>query len=228
MNAKLALAMLAEPFPVSAVGWKPGVVSGQRALAMPYIDARDVIDRLNAVLPLAWSATYRQFGKDDVICTITVNWECRVLNYEDVGNPSDTEPSKGAFSDAFKRAAVKMGVGRYLYSLPQEWVDYDTAKRTFVKTPALPDSAKPRSPEGMQALWEIFAKSGESWEDVLQEQGWVSSDTPPRFSFLRLLPLPEWIKLCQRLKLAIARKAEEAGKKAAAASHHVEPDEIME
>src|SRR5262249_44867130 len=49
-----------------------------------------------------------------------------------------------AFSDALKRAAVKFGVGRYLYRLPQQWCDYDPQKRRFVKEPALPESALPK------------------------------------------------------------------------------------
>src|SRR5262249_50811477 len=48
-----------------------------------------------------------------------------------------------AFSDALKRAAVKFGIGRYLYRLPSQWVDYDAHKRQFVKPPTLPAFALP-------------------------------------------------------------------------------------
>ena len=34
-----------------------------------------------------------------------------------------TEGEKGAISDAFKRAAVKFGVGRYLYEIKSGWID---------------------------------------------------------------------------------------------------------
>ena len=44
----------------------------------------------------------------------------------DVGAPSEQPDGgdrlKAAFSDALKRAAVKFGIGRYLYRLPQQWV----------------------------------------------------------------------------------------------------------
>src|SRR5262249_36601388 len=50
---------------------------------------------------------------------------------------------KAAFSDALKRAAVKFGVGRYLYRLPSQWVDYDPQRRQFARPPALPVSALP-------------------------------------------------------------------------------------
>jgi hypothetical protein len=51
---------------------------------------------------------------------------------------------KAAFSDALKRAAVKFGVGRYLYRLPAQWVDYDPVKRQFARTPTLPPFALPK------------------------------------------------------------------------------------
>jgi hypothetical protein len=38
-------------------------------------------------------------------------------------------------------------VGRYLYRLPGQWVDYDAHKRQFVRPPVLPPSALPKLPE---------------------------------------------------------------------------------
>jgi hypothetical protein len=65
----------------------------------------------------------------------------------DVGGPSEQPDGgdrlKAAFSDALKRAAVKFGVGRYLYRLPAQWVDYDPQKRQFVRTPTVPPFALP-------------------------------------------------------------------------------------
>jgi hypothetical protein len=54
---------------------------------------------------------------------------------------------KAAFSDALKRAAIKLGVGRYLYRLPSQWVDYDPTAGRFVKTPQLPAWALPAAKE---------------------------------------------------------------------------------
>jgi hypothetical protein len=36
-----------------------------------------------------------------------------------------------------KRAAVKFGIGRYLYRQKPQWVDYDPQKRQFVRPPTL-------------------------------------------------------------------------------------------
>jgi hypothetical protein len=40
----------------------------------------------------------------------------------DGAGPSDMEADKGALSDAFKRAAVRFGIGRYLYDIKAPWV----------------------------------------------------------------------------------------------------------
>ncbi len=52
MEAKELAAALAAPFPVDRVSWKPQAVSRdkKRALAVAYIDARDVAQRLDDVV----------------------------------------------------------------------------------------------------------------------------------------------------------------------------------
>jgi hypothetical protein len=77
-----------------------------------------------------------------VVCLL----RCRIggewLTQVDVGGPSEQRDGgdrlKAAFSDSLKRAAVEYGVGRYLYRLPSQWVDYDTQRRQFKWTPRLP------------------------------------------------------------------------------------------
>src|SRR5262249_56412290 len=51
---------------------------------------------------------------------------------------------KAPSPDALKRAAVKFGIGRYLYALPPSWTDYDPTKRQFTSMPTLPEWATPR------------------------------------------------------------------------------------
>src|SRR5262249_54020635 len=67
------------------------------------------------------------------------------LTKVDVGGPSEQPDGgdglKAAFSDALKRAAVKYGVGRYLYRLPSQWVDYDPQRKQFKQTPRRPPAA---------------------------------------------------------------------------------------
>jgi hypothetical protein len=60
----------------------------------------------------------------------------------DVGSISDQPDAgdqlKAAYSDALKRAAVAFGIGRYLYRLPSQWVDYDPVKKQIASVPQLP------------------------------------------------------------------------------------------
>src|SRR5262249_39110857 len=51
---------------------------------------------------------------------------------------------KAAFSDALKRAAVKWGVGRYIYRLEGVWMDYDPQRKQIRGVPQLPPWALPK------------------------------------------------------------------------------------
>lgn len=143
------LADLAEPFDPKDVGWKPQAVSGNRCLAIAYIDARNVMDRLDAVLgPENWQDDYLPQPNGNVICRLSLRVNGEWLTKTDVGGESDQKDSgdreKAAFSDALKRAAVKWGIGRYLYSLDGGWVDYDPQKKQIVRPPQLPAWALPK------------------------------------------------------------------------------------
>lgn len=122
---------LAEEFPKEKVGYKVIQRSkdGKRGLMVPYVDARTVMERLDAVLgPDGWKDEYRVLSDHAVDGTRLVEVECQLsirLNGEwltkcDVG---EGDTMKAAFSDALKRAAVKFGVGRYLYEQGRTWVE---------------------------------------------------------------------------------------------------------
>src|SRR5262245_3711825 len=140
---------LAAPFPVDEVQFKPQVVKGSRALAIAYIDARAVMDRLDAVVGVHnWQDRYLLLPDNAIQCRLRVRIHGEWVAKADVGSPSDQPDGgdrlKAAFSDALKRAAVKFGIGRYLYRLPAQWVDYDPQRRQFVKQPMLPAFALPK------------------------------------------------------------------------------------
>jgi hypothetical protein len=85
------------------------------------------------------------------MCRLRLRIGDRWITKCDVGSPSEQPDGgdrlKAAFSDALKRTAVKFGIGRYLYRLPQQWADYDAAKKQFASPPKLPDwaAAAPKS-----------------------------------------------------------------------------------
>jgi hypothetical protein len=139
---------LAAPFDPREVKFKPAVVSGNRALALAYVDARAIQDRLDRVLGVAgWQDEYECLPDGSVVCRLRLRLGDEWITKMDVGGqseqPDEGDRRKAAFSDALKRAAVKFGIGRYLYRLPSQWVEYDSQKRRFARTPALPPSALP-------------------------------------------------------------------------------------
>ncbi len=142
---------LAAPFDVREVRFKPAVVSGNRALALAYVDARSIQDRLDRVLGVTgWQDEYECLPDGSVVCRLRLRIGDEWITKMDVGGPSE-QPDEGdrrkaAFSDALKRAAVKFGIGRYLYRLPSQWVDYDSHKRQFARTPSLPSNPKTQPP----------------------------------------------------------------------------------
>jgi hypothetical protein len=147
---KLAEA-LAAPFDPSEVKFKPQTVSGNRALAVPFVDARVIQDRLDDVLGTRnWQDSYECLPDGAVVCRLRIRLGEEWITKEDVGGqseqPDEGDRRKAAFSDALKRAAVKYGIGRYLYRLKPQWVDYDPQKRQFVRQPSLPASALPSQP----------------------------------------------------------------------------------
>lgn len=73
--------------------------------------------------PLGWQDSYREIG-GELFCTISA-WDEKKQQWvskEDVGTASYTEKEKGRASDAFKRACVKHGIARELYSAPFIWI----------------------------------------------------------------------------------------------------------
>jgi hypothetical protein len=90
---------------------------------------------------------YQLVAGGSVVCTLSVKIGDEWVEKTDVGSsseqPDDGDKLKAAFSDSLKRAACKCGIGRYLYKLPRQWVDYDPQKKQFVKMPAFPSWALP-------------------------------------------------------------------------------------
>jgi len=139
---------LALPFDPADVKFKPQAVKGNRALAIAYADVRAVMDRLDDVVGSEnWQDDYEVLPDTSVVCRLRVRLDGRWVRKTDVGSPSEQPDGgdrlKAAFSDALKRAAVKFGIGRYLYRLPQQWADFDPVKKQFIQPPKLPTWASP-------------------------------------------------------------------------------------
>ncbi len=137
---------LALPFAEEEVKFKPAVVTGNRALAMPYVDARVIMDRLDEVFGVGgWEDEIEFLPDGSCVCRLKVKIDGQWISKCDVGGaseqPDEGDRHKAAVSDGLKRAAVKVGIGRYLYRQEPIWADYDQKKKKFAKPPRLPASA---------------------------------------------------------------------------------------
>jgi len=146
---KEMLDKLKEPFDAKQVHWRVGAMTKDKSkgIALAYIDARDVMKRLDDVIgALKWQDSYHETHSGRIICNLDLCIDKEWISKSDGAGATDVEGAKGAISDAFKRAAVKWGPGRYLYYLPNEWVKLDSYKK-IITVPALPKWALPKPKE---------------------------------------------------------------------------------
>jgi hypothetical protein len=212
-NVKALMNALAAPFPEEALHFKPAVVTGNRALALAYVDARAIQDRLDTVLGVdGWSDDYEALADGSVVCRLRCKIGDEWVTKTDAGGPSEQPDGgdrlKAAFSDALKRAAVKFGVGRYLYRLPTQWVDYDPQKRQFRTPPRLPNSssqtqARTITDEERQHLTELLVRKGRTPGAALKTVGCKGAD-------LADLTADQYRELVARLEKLLDKQA--AGK----------------
>ena len=154
---------LAAPFPPTEIEFRAGATNKDttRALALAYIPARTVMDRLDeAIGPENWQDRYEPGPGGGVICGLSLRINDEWITKWDGADNTQFEAVKGGISDALKRAAVKWGVGRYLYRLPSEWVSCELRGKSVVllENPRLPEWAVPagmaynRKPTPQEAL----------------------------------------------------------------------------
>jgi len=113
------LKRLADPFPDESVEWRvQNYMADGHAIFVPYITARAVQDRLDAVCgPSNWWNDFLPGPAGGIMCGITIRTESGNVTKWDGSDNSDIEAVKGGFSDSAKRAAVQWGIGRYLYTV---------------------------------------------------------------------------------------------------------------
>jgi hypothetical protein len=165
--------LLAAPFPARRIAWKPQAFNRDRssALMVAFVDARTVMERLDAVCPGEWAFDVKLFPGTPP----TARGRLTVLGLtrSDVGEAGEGEAGtlKAAASDALKRCAVHFGVGRYLYDLPRVWVAWDEGRRAPAEPPRLPDWALPeeeRAPGAAHILGALEALRSGLPQDVGQ------------------------------------------------------------
>src|ERR1700733_2864417 len=76
---------LAAPFDQAEVKFKPQTVSGNRALAVPFVDARVIQDRLDDVLGvMGWQDSYECMPEGSVVCRLRIRICAEWITKEDV------------------------------------------------------------------------------------------------------------------------------------------------
>lgn len=133
------LSDLRKPFPPDKISWRVGPTTQdkKKGQALAYIDARDVMGRLDEVAGAHWQCEYIPMPNGTCCCRIGLKigdeWVWRAngaINLTDSDKPDQKEMTeKGSYSDAFKRAAVLWGIGQYLYDIESPWVELDEKKR---------------------------------------------------------------------------------------------------
>ena len=125
---------LCMPFPSDSIEWRVGSTNQDKTKGLPlcYLNARTVMDRLDTVCgPDNWQCNY-----DPAPNLLVCNLGIRIPGGEwiwkaDGAGATDFEGEKGMLSDALKRAAVRFGVGRYLYEIDAKWVPIEARGKSY-------------------------------------------------------------------------------------------------
>lgn len=197
------LTKLRAPFPPDRISWRVGSTTKDKSkgMALAYIDARDVQDRLDEVCGVEnWQNRYPH-ANGKTVCEVGIRFTVKDRNdtsplvmtewvwKSDGAGDSDVEAEKGALSDAFKRAAVKWGIGRYLYDLDSPWVELDTYEKNgqvYVKGIKQGEYAK---------LKKLLAGEKHADEDVAAgARNWVDKQKDLIIGFSEMNHLTAWLK----------------------------------
>lgn len=145
MKKQPDLEQLSAYFANADIEWKPIAFTkdGKRALAVPYITNRAIMDRLDlACGPANWRNEFTQGPGGGVLCGLSIRIGDEWVTKWDGAPNTDIESIKGGLSSSMRRAAVQWGIGRYLYRVPRRWEEVDERKR-FRHEPKVPSNFIP-------------------------------------------------------------------------------------
>tara|TARA_R100000458_G_scaffold35575_1_gene32985 strand:- start:6254 stop:6949 length:696 start_codon:yes stop_codon:yes gene_type:complete len=170
---------LSHPFDTQEVKWRVGSTNTNKTsgIALAYVDARVVMERLDDVIgSLNWEDQYTETAKGRIICSISIkdsdgNW----ITKSDGAGSTTFEGEKGAISDAFKRAAVKWGIGRYLYNLDSPWVKIEKNRIPNTELARL-YKLLPNAPQGNNKQEDLEETSTEKKDEDISSLAWWQSD----------------------------------------------------
>jgi hypothetical protein len=157
-----------------------------------YITARTAMNRLDTVLgPENWWDEYEPH-EHSVVCRLTIRLpDGSLLTKGDAGGYAGMadagDDDKSGYSDAFKRACVKFGVGRHLYNdgIPEFATESSAPTQNVLgqPVPASPIHA-PEKPHNGRAFWSWLKEQGDraNVKLLLYIENWGKlQEFPPRF-----------------------------------------------
>lgn len=214
---KIDFDKLREPFNPWEVEWRVGTVSSKNSCTLLcYLTSRAVMDRYDRVVgPENWTDRYEAGPGGGILCTTSILVNGVWIAKQDAAENTNIEAVKGGISSAFKRCAVKWGIGRYLYDLDSPWIkimggpnawangqgiDISSKGRHvgWVRTPMLPSWALPggqgepdsddraKPPEDPVAAEEL--PHHDSFDDA--ERAWFFGSLPEGLKYDRV---KEWL-----------------------------------
>lgn len=145
---------LCMPFMADEVDWRVGSTNKEKLTGLPlaYIDARTAMDRLDKVCgPENWMCNYTN-GASFVVCNLGIKMGDSFVWKADGAGATDVEAEKGMLSDAFKRAAVRHGIARYLYELKSGWVPIEPFGKSYRITK-----------DALKSLHELHEEFAQQW-----------------------------------------------------------------
>jgi hypothetical protein len=172
MDCRQILEQLREPFPAEDIEWRVQRTYQRNgkwhAVVLAYVTSRAIMNRLDEVFLTHWKNEFLPWENDrGVKCRIWFKvgeeWYYREDGASLENNKEHIDPIKSAFSNALKRAAVQLGIGRYLYNLEEVHVELKERGQHYQKvqegnqtrylywdTPSLPSWALPNRREKHQ------------------------------------------------------------------------------
>jgi hypothetical protein len=139
------LKQLKDPFDPKLVKWTNK--GGKSPTQLAYIDARDVMKRLDDVLGIENYQTRMIPVDGGFVCELSIRVGDEWITRSDGASNTKIEPIKGGISDALKRAGNAWGIGRYLYYLPK-WANRENVEKW--------------------PKWALPGENIENWEDIAE------------------------------------------------------------
>lgn len=122
MDSNDIIKRLKEPLNIDDIEFRVQSINNNgNACIVSYKNARIDMNRLDEVCGTNWQNKYELID-GNLHCSIGIKIGDEWIWRTDVGVESNTEKVKGEASDAFKRAAVRWGIGRELYNHPRIFV----------------------------------------------------------------------------------------------------------